>query len=453
MLATIPRMRRRAWAAPLVALVALVVFAINEITYQRLSDGLGKVIERDTALDRIHTVVRRIVDAETGQRGYLLSGRPEYLVPFENAERDVQEALAFLAEYYRDDPKASALLDDVVKWSNHKLGEMRATLAMFDSGRHDDWRAIIQAGVGRHAMIAIRRDGRDLLAIESARLEGQRSAMATELQVSRIAVNVTTVVSLLALLLFIRQGMAFDAAQRQHAAALQTERDHLESEVTRRTADLTELAGKLQSTREDERSRLARELHDELGALLTAAKLDAARLKRSLGTMPPEVDARLKHLNDTINHGIGLKRRIIEDLRPSSLSNLGLVAALQIQARDFAQRSEIKVNADLHPVRLDDGGQITIFRLVQECLTNIAKYAGAREVRLALEEDGGKVHVCVSDDGRGFDVEAGRGSASGLLGMRYRVEAVGGVMRVSSTPGAGTRVEAWLPQEPEAVPS
>ncbi len=450
MLATIPRSRRRTWAAPLAAVIALGVFGLNEYAYQRLSDGLGDVIRRDSALEQIHTVVRRMVDAETGQRGYLISGRKEYLAPYEGAVRDVGQALDFLRVYYRDDGRAHGLLADVEKRSHEKLAELATTLRMYDEGRHDDWRAIIAAGVGRQAMIAIRRDGSELLAIESARLEKQRTLMATELQVSRIAVNVTTVVSLLALLLFLRQGMAFDAAQRQHAAALQTERDHLESEVARRTAELTELAGKLQSTREDERSRLARELHDELGALLTAAKLDAARLKRSIGSMAPEVEARLKHLNDTINHGIGLKRRIIEDLRPSSLSNLGLVAALQIQARDFAQRSEIKVKTELEAVPLADAGQITIFRLVQECLTNIAKYAGAREVRLVLDERDGRVHVSVSDDGKGFDVNARRGSASGLLGMRYRVEAAGGVMRVSSTPGSGTSVEAWLPAEPDA---
>ena len=186
--------------------------------------------------------------------------------------------------------------------------------------------------------------------------------------------------SLLALFLFLRQTQRYDALQRDAAAALQAERDRLELEVVNRTADLTDLAGHLETAREDERSNLARELHDELGALLTAAKLDAARLKRSLGTMAPEVEARLKHLNDSINEGIGLKRRIIEDLRPSSLNNLGLVAALEIQAREFAKRTELKVNADLQPVRLPDGGEITIYRLVQESLTNIAKYAKATEV-------------------------------------------------------------------------
>ena len=123
------------------------------------------------------------------------------------------------------------------------------------------------------------------------------------------------------------------------------ERDRLEGEVAARTAQLKELAQHLQTMREDERSRLARELHDELGALLTAAKLDVARLKSRLGaSATPDAAERLAHLNETLNGGIALKRRIIEDLRPSSLSNLGLVAALEILLREFAARSEIAVD-------------------------------------------------------------------------------------------------------------
>ena len=114
----------------------------------------------------------------------------------------------------------------------------------------------------------------------------------------------------------------------------------LEQEVAARTAQLTELAQHLQTVREDERSRLARELHDELGALLTAAKLDVARLKSRLGaSAAPRLAERLAHLNDALNGGIALKRSIIEDLRPSSLSNLGLVAALEILAARVRRRA------------------------------------------------------------------------------------------------------------------
>jgi signal transduction histidine kinase len=283
-------------------------------------------------------------------------------------------------------------------------------------------------------------------------MDSGRQALFSTLRLSRIGVNTMVAISLLALFLFLRQTQRYDALQREAAAALQAERDRLEQEVINRTADLTDLAGHLETAREDERSNLARELHDELGALLTAAKLDAARLKRSLGAMPPEVEARLKHLNDSINEGIGLKRRIIEDLRPSSLNNLGLVAALEIQAREFAKRMELKVNVDLQPVRLPDGGEITVYRLVQESLTNIAKYAKATEVWVTLHREEGRAHVSVRDNGKGFEMRPSRGSAHGLMGMRYRVENAGGVMQVQSATGEGTLVQAWIPVMPEGPP-
>jgi signal transduction histidine kinase len=140
-----------------------------------------------------------------------------------------------------------------------------------------------------------------------------------------------------------------------------------------------------------------------------------------------------------------LKRRIIEDLRPSSLSNLGLVAALEIQAREFKQRSEADVITELSPVVLPESAQITVFRLVQEALTNIAKYASASEVRLSMSAADGQVHVSVQDNGQGFDPNAIRASTHGLMGMRYRIESEGGQLRVTAAPGRGTRIEATLP--------
>jgi hypothetical protein len=154
--------------------------------------------------------------------------------------------------------------------------------------------------------------------------------------------------------------------------------------VRDRTATLAELATHLQQVREDERGHLARELHDELGALLTAAKLDVARLKSRLGDQPSEVGQRLQHLTETLNSGIALKRRIIEDLRPSSLSNLGLTASLEILAREFSERSGIEVATALEPVELDESNQLTVYRLVQESLTNIGKYAEARHAEVGV---------------------------------------------------------------------
>ena len=199
--------------------------------------------------------------------------------------------------------------------------------------------------------------------------------------------------------------------------------------------------------REEERARVARELHDDLGALLTAAKFDTARLKRSLGTVEPDVQDRINHLNATINEGIALKRRIIEDLRPSALFNLGLIAALEIHARELESRSGLKLHLalDLQQALLSEEVKLTIYRLVQESFSNIAKHANATEVHLKLRVDDTHVIATVIDNGRGFDPAVMPKNSHGLTGMRYRVAAHGGEIRIESIIGSGTQIDAWLP--------
>ena len=446
------RVRRSVWTLPLAALAAVVVFAINEAAYRESIESLDHLGSRGVARVQIQTLLRRLIEVETGQRGYLLTDRSEYLKPFDGTKAEIEQALRWLGDYYRGDDTAGPVLDELNQRVGEKLSEVLTTIRLHDEGKREQSMELILTNIGLDKMESIRALADRLHAIESRRVAVDRQGVYDTLRISRIGVNTMTALSLLALVMFLRQNSRFDAVQRQHAAALHGERDHLEAEVTRRTAELTELARHLQTAREDEKSRLARELHDELGALLTAAKLDAARLKRSLGSVTPEAEARLAHLNDTINQGIGLKRRIIEDLRPSSLSNLGLAAALEIQAREFAARAELPVKAQIETLPLADSVQITIYRLVQEALTNVAKYAGAKAVTVTLARDGDRAHVVVTDDGRGFDPAATRGGAHGLMGMRYRVEAEGGRMQVHSAPGEGTRIDAWLPMlEEEAA--
>ena len=197
--------------------------------------------------------------------------------------------------------------------------------------------------------------------------------------------------------------------------------------------------------REEERGHLARELHDELGALLTAAKLDLARLKSRLGSQPtPEIAERLQHLTEALNSGIALKRRITEDLRPSSLANLGLTASLEILAREFSERSGVEITTELELVELDESSQLTVYRLVQESLTNVGKYAEARHVEITVQNHGNHVEVDIHDDGKGFDVANIPPSTHGLAGMRHRVEAAGGRLTVTSAPGKGSRISAVL---------
>ncbi len=423
------------------------MFVISEVSYQDATSSLDSLGERSIARSQLQQVAKGLLDAETGQRGYLLSNRQDYLNPYRDAQEGLRDSTDWLKKYYAADPHKARLMQQLGAAVDEKMSELATSIELHDKGAHQAWRDLLLSDIGKEKMERVRTLTEQLLAEETTQVEKGRKGIYQTLMLNRIGTTAMAAVSLLALFMYLRQTAALERHTEEEARRIESERDRLEAEVAARTGQLKELAQHLQTIREDERSHLARELHDELGALLTAAKLDAARLKSRLGkTTTPEILERLAHLNETLNGGIALKRRIIEDLRPSSLSNLGLVAALEILIREFGQRSELAVSRELEHVDLSPAAQLTVYRLVQEALTNIAKYARATEIKVTLAGvDAEHVRVGVRDNGIGFDSTAQRAATHGLLGMRYRVEAEGGSMRLESAPGKGTLIEAILP--------
>jgi signal transduction histidine kinase len=250
--------------------------------------------------------------------------------------------------------------------------------------------------------------------------------------------------------MYLQQGLALEEqserVKHELERMVQLERERLEVEVALRTSQLVKLTHHIETAREEERARLARDLHDEMGALLTSAKLDAARIKARLVGIAPEAVARLAHMVETLNQGIELKRNIIENLRPSTLIDLGLAVTLDILAREFAKHSGVTVHCTLATVRLADAAELVVYRVAQEAITNITKYAKASNLWLDLASSGGVAELVLRDDGVGFDTQAPSTSAYGLLGMRFRVEAEHGTLVVTSMPAKGTRIQVRLPE-------
>ena len=417
---------------------------ISEGSHWRSVSTLDRLGGMASASAGVQGLQQSILDAETGQRGYLLTGRPEQLLPYRQALLDIRAGFDFLDGYYGGQAESMAVLDQLRALTLAKLSELAQSISRRDSGARvlGD---LVLIDIDRQQMNAIRALASELLAHEALRVEAGRNDLQRTLMISRIGVATLSAMCLLALYLYLQQSAALKAQQLALKYTVQAERDRLEIEVKRRTAQLTELADHLQTAREDERLRLARNLHDELGALLTSAKLDAARVKSRLAGTAPEALERLAHLVETLNQSIALGRSIIEDLRPSTLSNLGLVVTLDILMREFAERSNVEVVCNLAPVALDASAELMVYRLVQEAVTNISKYAKAHQVWLNLGSQDSLVTVSVRDDGVGFDTAIEPTSAYGLLGMRFRVEAEGGALRVLSAPGQGTELRVTLP--------
>ncbi len=435
-----------------VAAVAMVL--TSEGLFQRSAAQLDALTQGRAARETIQALERSILAAESGQRGYLLTARQADLAPYQQALQDINTALRTLDHYYAGAPAPQAVLARLHSATEAKLAELALTIRMQDTQRGAAGIELMQSGIGRELMETIRQVSAELLAGETSRVAAGRGDLDRTLLGGRVGVAALSLLSLLALFLFLRQATLQQRHQQELRRVTLVERDGLDVQVRQRTAQLTELTQHLQTAREDERNRLARDLHDELGALLTSAKLDAARIKSRLSALqPPAPEAldRLAHLVGTLNSSIALGRRIIEDLRPSTLADLGLQATLEILAREFAERAGVQVHCALVAVRLAPATELVIYRLVQEAVTNISKYARATQVWLSLTEQTGWVALVVRDDGVGFDTRSQRSSAYGLVGMRFRVEAEGGTLAVLSGPGLGTELQVRLPLAPEVV--
>lgn len=209
-------------------------------------------------------------------------------------------------------------------------------------------------------------------------------------------------------------------------------------------ATLRDLAAHRDAVREEERKRIAGDIHDELGSLLTALKMDISLLRMELGGNPA-AGQRLAQMRELTEHTIRMVRQVATRLRPTAL-NLGLVAALEWLLEDFGQRTGIacRLDADAE-ANLDDAQTTAVFRIVQESLTNVARHAQAGEVEVSLQRSGEGLELTVADDGRGFDTRAVANGSFGLLGIRERALALGGRVAVLSAPGSGTRVNIWIP--------
>ncbi len=435
-----------AFSLPFALLAALVLIGINEAGHRRSQQAVEEMGQEQQTRNAVNRLLQSMLDAETGQRGYLLTGNETYLEPYDKAVATVQANLDELRSQYSHSPEnlqQFALLSSAV---SRKLAEMELSLRLRRQGNEDAWKFVLFTDMGREHMDSIRQLAHALIDRSGRKIQESQGQIVQSLMLSRIGIATVTAIGLLAFYMYLRQARTLQQINQREQEVLERERDRLEGLVRERTASLSELASHLQQVREDERGYLARELHDELGALLTAAKLDVARLKSKIDYQAPDIAERLRHLTETLNSGIALKRRIIEDLRPSSLSNLGLTAALEILTREHAEGAGIEVETSLEAVQLTEAAQLTVYRLVQEALTNISKYAKAKKVLVTVHNYPTHVAVQVHDDGAGFDPAAVGPASYGLAGMRHRVEAAGGRLTITSHPGNGTLVSAVLPK-------
>jgi two-component system sensor histidine kinase UhpB len=233
-----------------------------------------------------------------------------------------------------------------------------------------------------------------------------------------------------------------------------TELKQAEQELQQSRQQLRELSVFLQTVREEERKRIARELHDELGQTLTALRIDLNWLEERLPGAEPRITDKLAAMESLLNKTVDSMRRISEDLRPGMLDDLGLAAAIEHHVEKFTEQTGIPCELTMRQDDFDLDEQIAtaVFRILQESLTNVTRHAAASRVSIEVQESGDEIRLTVQDDGCGLpDKKDRRRNSYGLLGMHERVKMLGGYLEISSAPGKGTRIEAVIPVAMEII--
>ena len=340
---TLRRLTSGRYLGPLTVALAVSGLAVNEIGYQsleHLSEQNAIIVETRTLADQVRLTALMM---ESAKRGYILTERDAYLEPYTEMSRQFEPLLARVKAMSQRYPEQRERLEALAEAARRKKSEMEEVLRRFQSGNRQSAMDLTLTEIGRENMVRISEIADEIRSQETSAYNHVQQLRERVRFWNRIGITGLVLLGVVAVFAVLRLNREREKERARYVLELRAERDNLEVQVDRRTRELTHLAQHLQRVREEERGHLARELHDELGGLLTAAKLDVARVKRQVDGAGAEVAERIQRLSQTLDAGIALKRRIIEDLRPSSLDNLGLQRTLEMQCAEFAQRSEIRV--------------------------------------------------------------------------------------------------------------
>ncbi len=435
-------------------LAALVVIAEIGQSGQKEIDGRIGLSQRRQIL--LAQLLEQLSQAEAGQRGYLLTSDAKYLQPYVTARDRIEPTLDQFGNLVRDGDGRPPVSDEQRNTLRHmrvlvgaRLAELAASLELYKSEGPEQATALVRTDLGSSAMNEIRAAASTLREAERNEVDAEIARAERLRLISRALMG--GVVLLNIILLIVAAALLARQARRRAELTeqLANENEELERHVRRRTAELSALSSHLQELSEKEKAGLARELHDELGGLLIAVKMDVSWLqKRWPVALDPDIQTRWTRVLKVLDDGVDFKRRIVENLRPTLLDNMGLLPAVRWVTEETCNRAGLhyaEVYPDPEPVLADEAA-IMVFRLVQESLINIVKHAQATEVTVEIALTDTEFTVLIADNGIGIANDRREAVGShGLATMRHRVRSFGGTLDIDSSPLHGTRVRARLP--------
>jgi signal transduction histidine kinase len=431
-------------------LLAVLGLFIAAVSGQRRLEEASRKVEDDAQRGRaLADVVQLLSRAESAQRGFILLGDATYLAPFEESTGRLPDALRQLDKVFAGArAPLRAEVDEIERLSAVKLNEMGETLRLYRLQGPSAAIGLVRTDIGELTMTHIGDRANRLQTLETQDILATSRAWRNDRWVTWGITGGALAAALYLVILLRRVVGRYVRVKERETTELQEWGSELEQQLRHRNEELTELSTHLQALAEREKSALSRELHDELGGLLVAARMDVSWLEERMAANDPELRSRFARVQEALQSGVEIKRRVVENLRPTLLDNLGLFPALRWQVADSCSRAGLGYVEHFPPVepRLTPDAAIALFRIVQEALTNIVKHAEAHTVEIVLETQPEWLVLKIRDDGLGLPPARLRAPGShGLAAMRHRATALGGSWRAVPRRDHGTEIEVRLP--------
>ena len=438
-------------AVALMINIASIAFNDNWITSIEHQNALIAQIRKN--LVTLNTARTNLFSAESAQRGFLLTQRSEYLEPYKlalsDAKRHIQVMNDLEIKTLEGKPvdKDHAALFAATASLEAKSTEMKIALAFIEKNQLHEARELMNLDNGMDEMKKFMLNTKYLIDNEDKYLDilvGQRKSSIVLARASLIGGNL---ILIFLVVLVIKQLLSEISVKSQLQKQLLEHNKLNDEKLEQQATALSGLAYEYLSNVEEERHKLARELHDEMGSILTATKMDVAWVMKKLKDDAPDIVEKLKKTNAYIDQGINLKREIVEKLHPSVISTLGFWPALRLLIEDVIERNQWKLTLNFPDdvTKVDDTISLIAYRVVQETLNNSSKYAKASEMSVDIMRDDKILKLVIEDNGMGFDVDVLETHSHGLSGMRHRVMSIGGRFEISSLPNQGTVTRVQLP--------
>ncbi|MEZ0233139.1 MAG: CHASE3 domain-containing protein [Methylophilaceae bacterium] len=442
--------------ATLTAAMALSIIAVMFtdgwiVSMGKQGDAISHIRDNIATIYQLRTNVHR---AESAQRGYLLTGRELYIAPFNDAIDGARANIKKIQNERQSNlvlKKQSDLdwLDAISASLEAKAAEMKMTLSLTKAGSTEEAKRIVDLDQGLSEMSKFMQYTQVLLDKHNDALTILLNERKTSLLLIRIAVIGSAVMLLLLVIVVIRQLLIEMVTRDQLRQQLAQDCKTYEDQLHESTRQLKILALGNQGDVERERQKLARELHDELGSILTATKMDVNWVIRKCKDTAPEIVEKLRKTIGYLDQGIQFKRQVVQDLHPSMITTFGFWPALKSLIEDSAERNhwEMDVMLPEESVVLSETIDLIAYRVVQESLNNASKYAQATKVSVHMLIELNYLKIDIQDNGIGVDMQTIDATRHGLSGMRNRVKAIGGHLDITSAVGEGMTTRALLPLE------